>query len=198
MAAKGKTAATAAARGPVDVQAIRREATARVIARRTSPEYVTGQHPASGKQFRIQLERPEFLPPVSGAEWWDDRIARFSPQRGGGTAVLFAIAAAARGGGQAAAVAEAARGRSLSVWDQWFVYANLANWAAQNPHEEAGPALRAVLREWQRLGLAVVMPDDPIPVITLNQAELDASDKRRRQRKGLAGSARLASLPSGF
>lgn len=162
----------------MEAQAIRREALARLEARRWPAEYHEGR-PGSGIG-RIQIDHPEFRAPVSGAEWWDDRIARTTPQRGAD--VLFAIADAARGGGQKAAVAAVSAARPLNAWTQWWVYLTLQAWEGcpGGIHDGAAPVMRAVIAEWRRRGLAAGKPDAPIPVVTVNAADLEASAAHRR------------------
>jgi hypothetical protein len=161
----------------MEAREIRRQALARVEARRWPPEY----HEALPGRMtgRIQVDHPEFYAPASAAEWWDDRMARTTTQRNSG--VLFAIADAARGGAKAA-VAAVAAARSLNPWHQWWTWQALNAWESWpgGIHVDAAPVMRAVAREWRRLGLAAEMPDDPLPVVTVNAADLQASAARRK------------------
>jgi hypothetical protein len=150
----------------MDVQQVRREALARVQARRRPAEYRTVL--VGGSETRMQVDRPlagEFLPAKTAGEWIDDRIVRTPPALGPWVAVLYEIAEAARGG-TAAAVKAVRSARSLSAWDQWHLYATLGVWQ-RDMIADVAPVLRAVLAEWgdEGLGLATDEPSDvPLPV----------------------------------
>ncbi len=148
----------------MDVQQVRREAIARVQARQRPAEYRTVQ--VGGSDTRMQVDRAsagDFLPAANASEWLDDRIVRTPPQLGPWTAVLYEVAGAARDG-TAAAVTAVRSARPLSAWDQWHAYCTVRGWQGDMLADVA-PVLRAVLAEWENLGLAVAEPTDvPLPV----------------------------------
>jgi hypothetical protein len=164
----------------MDVQEIKRAAVARLLARQREPQWKVIGRCQDGTDVRSQTGgwTGDFAPPADAAEWFDDRLARLN---GPVPDALYAIADAARSGRDAAvaAVAAARAGRS---WDQWCVYLNLLAWRNQGPTRDADQVLRAILAEWHRLGLVVTRPDDRVPAIIVNQAELDATARRRRDR----------------
>lgn len=148
----------------MDAQQIRAAAIARVQARRRPAEYKTVQ--AGGSDTKMQVDRPgagAFLPPENASQWLDYRITYTPPALGAWTSELYQLAEAARDG--AAAAVKAVRAfRSLTAWDQWHTYAMLQNWRADMLADVA-PILRAVLSEWEDLGLAMAEPTDvPLPV----------------------------------
>ena len=162
----------------MDVQQVRREALARVQARQRPPEFRMVR--AGGSEARMQVAGGpgEYLGPAGAGEWLDDKIVRTPPQLGPWTAALYEVAGAARDGA-AAAVAAVRSARALSEWDQWHMYVTLRAWRA-DPLCPV-PVFRAVLAEWERLGLAAEEPSDvPLPVRPpVNAATL--SDPRRRR-----------------
>lgn len=144
-----------------DIQQIRRDAITRVQARRRPAEYRVV--PVGGGETSMQVDRGagDFLPPKDAREFFDDRIARTPGHLGEWVRVLYQIA---RADGAAAAVAAVGTARALSPWDQWHLYVTLRSWQG-GMTVEAAPILRAVLAEWETLGLVMAEPTDtPLPV----------------------------------
>lgn len=171
----------------MDVMQVKADAVRRVLARQRAPEYATVSRNADGTDTRVQTGGGpgDYLGPVSASEWLDDRLAR-TPLRSGDQAseALAAIAEAARDGEKSArdAVGQA---RHLTEWQAFQVYATLAGWTGQDTHPDAAPVMRAVLAEWGRRGLAVTQPDpEDLTVVTVNQADLDATEALVRRSRG--------------
>jgi hypothetical protein len=179
MAAKTKAAA-------VPAREVKAAALARYQARRRAPEYRTAVGAGyRGTDMRVQVnaDLSEYMPALDLGQWCDDLIVRL-PTATPYDLVIRVLGALREGEGQALAVlGEAARLRPR--WNQWVMYTYLAvPQPAITPPAGVHEPLRPLLREWQRLGLPTTQPDEEIPVRTLNQAELDASDARRKHRRG--------------
>lgn len=168
----------------MSVQEVRAGALARLRERRHPPEYKTYTG-TDGRTVKVQVDTPAYLPASSAGEWFDDRLVGMPPVPGPAAEVMFTVAAAAREG-QEAAVRALGEARALSPWDQWRVVSVLREWQGRDMHPAAQPVMSALLREWHRMGLQEVPPDEPEPVkvTTVNQADLDAADARRRKARG--------------
>jgi hypothetical protein len=165
----------------MSVQQIRLEALARLRERRHPPEFRTWTG-SDGRTIKMQVDTPAYLGATSAAEWFDDRIVGLPPVPTPAAEVVFGVAAAAREG-QAAAVKALAAARALTEHDQWRVWLTLAEWQGRGDmHQAAQPVMLALMREWRRLALRGTPPDEPeyARITTVNQADLDASDARRR------------------
>lgn len=178
----------------------RREAVERIRGRERPPEYVTAARGADGAAIRVQTgggPGAGFADPRDLGEWLDDRLVR-TPLTGPAGELLCAIAAAARRD-EKHAVDALSGARRLGPWDQYRLFCVLKSWEGF-PLPEAGRLLRAIAREWSRLGLAAEPPgeDEVLPVRTVNRAELDAADKRRRSKAGRQVYARPACTPDGW
>lgn len=178
-----KVAEAAAAAAPEDARALKGAAVARVCARRRAPEYRTavGAGPL-GRDMKVLVNGhlPEFLPPVTLAEWADDQASKLPLAAPYDTGVK--IMAALRSG-QAAGVAAVQLARPLKPWNAWCLFGYLSGPLPPQPPQAAEAPLRAVLAEWRRLGFVTTRAQaerEVIPVRTLNQDSLDASRDRLR------------------
>lgn len=106
---------------------------------------------------------PAFRAPETLGEWLDDRITERHRQFWSypETRVLIAIADAARGGAEAA-VKAATPARSLDRRAQWGAYSNLLEWKREHEAAKLGAdrIINAVLRAWEKSGLAAEDPDE--------------------------------------
>jgi hypothetical protein len=163
----------------------RRQAVTRIRAREKPREYVTAAR-ENGREVRMQTGGGpgEFAEPQDLGQWLDDRIVRTPPLAGAAGEVLCTVAAGARRDGKTA-LAALAGARHLSEWEQYRLYVILRSWAAF-PFPPADRLLKVLFREWARLGLAAEQPDEgeQIPVRTLNQADLDATEALHRKARG--------------
>jgi hypothetical protein len=111
---------------------------------------------------RMDLYAPEYRPPETAAEFFDDRIIEWGHRPGFPEApVLIEVAAAARESAEAAVQAVRAA-RRLDRRIQWVIYQNLLSWKQHSNADRTGAdrTARAVLAEWSRLGLPEEDPDD--------------------------------------
>jgi hypothetical protein len=98
-----------------------------------------------------------FKPPASLDEWIDDRLAHL-PAHGAATELITMVLEAARPGPDAAAAA-VRHAQRFAPWDQYLAHEMLRLMPAQL--QEADTVRRAVLRQWDRLGLPVRPPSTP-------------------------------------
>ena len=105
------------------------------------------------------LSDPEFRPAATAAEVWDDLVIQLGKPANRGFAeyrFLAVLAAAARDGGAGAAVKSVKDARELTPAQQHATYKNLLSLErdAGDRFADVHRVLGAVLREWERLGLA--------------------------------------------
>ena len=176
----------------------RREASARVQARRRPPaDRVIGIN-AQGSVTATEVQGSEFLPPQTLAEWCDDALLMFGQYRGPFSEVTASVLEAARTGGTDAACHALRAARTLTKADQFRLVSGdltqlqnrIGDRSADVP--EARQLMNALDREASRLRLATSPPP-------FAEAELDKylTDPDLRE-KPRPGSERLAPVPAGL
>lgn len=174
---------------PMDAMTAQRAARIRVAAREKPPRYVVTGLARNGQHTQMQVSggpgSGEFFPPSDVGEWFDDQLKRLGISGDAASAhTLVAIIDAARGSEKQARAA-VSQARKLTDWDQWQLWRVLQDWRIREiqpqVHTQVTTVMNAILAEWRHLGLVTELPDPPDAVIvTLNQADLDAADERRR------------------
>jgi hypothetical protein len=155
----------------VDMRAVRAAAVERKKRERTNHyESYTELERLRAKLDGRELPRMDpFMDTFAGAatasQFFDDRILEWTSASWVPVGlVLVAIADAAQEGA-GAAIAEVKPARQLDRAAQWTVYQNLEHWRQHADAAKTGAEaiVRAVEREWARLGLAEADPDAKRP-----------------------------------
>jgi hypothetical protein len=145
-----------------DVAMIRRQAAARVLARKRQPTVRIQQGRTPDTDLTIsEVTGSEYMEPLDVGEWIDDLISvhGHAQWRGPWTVTLMQIAGAARGGKDAAVLAAVRSARKLDLWSQWHLFVTLEQWHAAARLPAAVRLMTAVLREWEGASLTETRPD---------------------------------------